>query len=199
MSIRVLTTKFIRICLPNHSTRKKDHTWKKVDPETIKINVDASFCAETHTGTCGAAARDHAGNFIAATTWVLSHVSSFDSTEINAIHRGILLASNIGCTKVTLESDSMNALSATESPEVYMGPDVTTMIEATILSLEFLEISFIHCNRDAKLVADSLAKYSSSTHLSESWEGDFPNFILPCIINDMAIIWGIKFELFKQI
>uniref|UniRef100_A0A8I6X1Y8 RNase H type-1 domain-containing protein n=1 Tax=Hordeum vulgare subsp. vulgare TaxID=112509 RepID=A0A8I6X1Y8_HORVV len=142
MSIRVLTTDFIRSCLPNHPTRKKDHTWKKPDPGTIKINVDASFCAEIRTGACGAVAKDYVGNFIAAATWVLSHVSSADSAEISAIHRGVLLASNIGCTNVTLESDSMNALEAMESPEVYMGPDVTTIIEVTILSLVFKD--FLH-------------------------------------------------------
>ncbi|KAI5006083.1 hypothetical protein ZWY2020_033326 [Hordeum vulgare] len=181
MSIRVLTTNFIRNYLPNHPTRKKDYSWQKSDPRTIKISVDASFYAETRTGACGAVARDHVGNFIATATWVLSHVSSADSAEITAIYRRVLLASNIGCTKVTLESDSMNGLAAMESPEVYMGPDVTKITEATILSLKFPEISFIHCNRDANLVAHSLAKYYSNTHLSQSWEGHSPDFILPHI------------------
>ncbi|KAE8766941.1 bidirectional sugar transporter sweet14 [Hordeum vulgare] len=135
-----------------------------------------------------AVAMDDVGNFIAAATWVLSHVSSADSDEISAIYRRVLLAYNIGCAKVTLESDSMNALAAMESSEVYMGPDVTTITEATILSLEFSEISFVHCNRDANLVADSLAKYYASTHLSQFWEGVSPDFILPRIVNDMAII-----------
>ncbi|KAI4975090.1 hypothetical protein ZWY2020_048697 [Hordeum vulgare] len=188
MSIKVLTTNFICNCLPNHPTRKKDHTWKKSNTGTIKINVDASFCAETRTGACGTIVRDHAGNFIDAATWVLSHVSSADSIEISAIHRWFYLLLILAALRLHLESDSMNALAAMKSPEVYIGPDVTTITEATILPLEFSEICFVHCNRDANLVADSLAKYCSSTHLSQSWEGDSLDFILPHIVNDMTII-----------
>ena len=58
----------------------------------MKINVDASFHADTMAGACGAMARDEHGNFIAAASWVLPHVVSADSAEINAIRSGIILA-----------------------------------------------------------------------------------------------------------
>lgn len=100
MTIRVLATNFIRSCTPKHPCRKDHHMWKKPNQGTVKINVDASFHAENVSGACEAVARDEHGNFIVAATWILPHVSSAVSTEIKAIRSGIILAYNIGCTKI---------------------------------------------------------------------------------------------------
>ena len=188
LSIKVLATNFVRANSPNQPTRMLDQIWRKPDLGIVKINVDASFHADTMAGACGAVARDEHGTFIAAASWILSHVVSADSAEIYAIRFGLILAANVGCTKIVIESDSLNALEAASNPEAYMGGDAAVIIEATILAMEFSSVSFVHCRREANLVADSLAKHCFSTRVSEVWDSFSPDFILSKIINDLAII-----------
>lgn len=116
MSIWVLATNFVRAYTPNQPIRKNDHNWKKPTDGAIKVNVDASFHAETLSGACGAIARDDRGNFLAAATCVLPHVSNVHSAELLAVRSGLTLAANLGCTKVIIESDSMVALEAISDP-----------------------------------------------------------------------------------
>ena len=73
----------------------------------------------------------------------------------------------------------MNALEVFAHPEAYMGPDTRIITEATILALEFSDITFVHCHREANLVADGLAKHCFSLNASEYWEGDAHDVILP--------------------
>lgn len=71
------------------------HLVRKPIEGTVKINVDASFCEETLSGLSGAVGRDHKGNFISATTWVLPHVRSAESAELSAIRNDLYLAGRI--------------------------------------------------------------------------------------------------------
>ena len=88
VSIKVLVTNFVRAATPKHLVRKPIEG-------TVNINVDVSFCEETLSGLSGAMARDHKGNFISATTWVLPHVRSAESAEPSAIRNGLYLAGRI--------------------------------------------------------------------------------------------------------
>ena len=97
--VRVLATNFVRAATLNHPIRKEIHTSKKPMEGTVRINIDASFHAETLSGSSGEVARDYKGNFIAATIWVLPHISTAESAEINAIRNGLFLAGNMGCRK----------------------------------------------------------------------------------------------------
>lgn len=124
--------------------------------------MDASFHAENMSGACGVVARDEHGNFLTVASWTLLHVSLAESAEIRAIRSGITLASNIGCTKVIMEYDCMNALEAIAHPEAYLGPDIPIITEATLVDLEFPAITFVHCYRKANLVVDRLAKHCLS-------------------------------------
>ena len=145
--IKVLATNFVRANSPNQPTRKLDQIWRKPDSGIVKINVDASFHADTMAGACGAVARDEHGTFIAAASWILPHVVSADSAEIYAIRFGLILAANIGCTKIVIESYSLNALEAASNPEAYMGGDAAVITEATILAMEFSTVSCVRCCR----------------------------------------------------
>ena len=51
----------------------------------VKINVDASFCAENLYGATSVVARDDRGDFIAAANWFIPHVSNVDAAEIIAV------------------------------------------------------------------------------------------------------------------
>lgn len=68
ISIRALATNFIRASTPNQPLRKNDELWKRPMAGIVKVNVDASFRAETLSGGTGVVAHDDHGNFIAAAT-----------------------------------------------------------------------------------------------------------------------------------
>lgn len=164
-----------------------NHQWKKQAEGAVKVNVDASFHADNFSGACGAVARDDRGNFLAATTCAIPHVSSASSAELSAIRCGLILATNLGCTKLILESDCMTALEAISDPNTYMGIDLPIVAECSLMAMEFESISFTHCSREANMVADGLAKHSFSLRKSETWDA-VPNFILHSYVNDLALI-----------
>jgi hypothetical protein len=69
-----------------------------------------------------------------------------------------------------------------------MGPDVPVLAECTQLTTDFASVSYVYCCREANQVADSLAKHSFKTRLSEFSDYNIPDFILLHIVNDMAVI-----------
>ena len=184
--IHALALNFTRAAA-KQTTAPRRNTWPIVLAAQQFLNVDASFIEDLHTGSCGAIVRDHRGNFIAATRRVFPHVPPVDPVEIKAI-RYLIIAANIGFTKIAIESDNMNTLEAASDPDASMGGDAAIITEATILAMEFSNISFVRCCREANLVADCLAKHCFSTRTSEFWDSSPPDFILPNIVNDLAII-----------
>ena len=140
------------------------------------------------TGACGAIAQDDRGNFLAAGTCVLRHAFRADSVEVMAIRSGLILAENLGCTELIIESDNMLVLKDISDPNVYMGTDVSIITECSFMAMEFASIDFVHCSREANMVADCLAKHCFRINKSESWESNVPDFILHHYVNDLAII-----------
>ena len=51
------------------------------------------------------------------------------------------LLANVGCTKIVIESDSLNALEAASNPEAYMGGDAAVITEERILAMEFSAVA----------------------------------------------------------
>lgn len=188
MSIRVLATNFLRANTPNQAVRKRNQVWKKPEVGVVKINVDASFLADNFSGSCGVIARNDQGQFLGATTQLIPHVSTIEEAEMIAIRCGLNLATNLGCTKLVIESDSTSALEAISDPYAYMGTAVPIIAECSLMSMEFAHISFYHCSREANSVADALAKHCISMRKSEVWETNIPDFILHLFVNDLAII-----------
>ena len=134
--------------------------WKKPDRGAVKINVDASFCAENLSGATGAVARDDKGDFIASANWFIPHVSNVDAAEIIAVRNGMILSERIGCNSLIIESDSTVAVEAFNQQETYFGPEAAIIRECKQMELEFAKTFFVHCFRKANEVADSLARNS---------------------------------------
>ncbi|KAM3332208.1 hypothetical protein ACQJBY_027798 [Aegilops geniculata] len=161
--------------------------WKKPTSGRVKINVDAAFSSENMTGATGAVARDDRGEFIAATSWFISHVTSAESAEVVAIRNGMLLAANVGCNSLILESDSTNAVDIINQ-EDYLGQEVSIYMECQQLGSDFAKVNVIHCFREANCVADSIAKNALSTRSSMIWDEVVPDFISLQIVNNLAIV-----------
>ncbi|XBJ18906.1 hypothetical protein VPH35_009968 [Triticum aestivum] len=161
--------------------------WKKPTSGRVKINVDAAFSPENMTGATGAVARDDRGDFIAATSCFISHVTSAKSAEVVAIRNGLILAMTIGCNSLILESDSSNAVDIINQ-EDYLGQEVSIYMECRHLGSDFAKVEVIHCFREANSVADSIAKNALSTRSSMVSDEGVPDFISLQIVNDLAIV-----------
>ncbi|XP_073357688.1 uncharacterized protein [Aegilops tauschii subsp. strangulata] len=150
--------------------------WKRPNRGSVKINVDASYNAETLSGPTGAIARDDKGQFLSAATWYIPHVSSAVSAELIAIRNGLYLAANIGCNRVIIESDSALAIEAVNNHDNYFGQDAATVVECKMLASDYASASFDNCFREANSMADSLAKFSF-TSTSSVWDSTPPDLI----------------------
>jgi hypothetical protein len=92
-------------------------SWSRPLPRQVKINVDAAFCADQAEGAVGVVARDYKGQFIAAATRHLPHVSSVMMAEALAMKDGLSLANRLGCNSVLAESDSLEMIQACSGEE----------------------------------------------------------------------------------
>jgi hypothetical protein len=72
----------------------------------LKLNVDASFSAESHSGATGDVIRNCRGDFIAASSTFIPHVGSPQMAEAIAMLHGLRLANDKGCNNIEAESDS---------------------------------------------------------------------------------------------
>uniref|UniRef100_A0A453DP78 RNase H type-1 domain-containing protein n=1 Tax=Aegilops tauschii subsp. strangulata TaxID=200361 RepID=A0A453DP78_AEGTS len=162
--------------------------WKKPTTGVVKINVDESFHAETLSGATGAVVPNDHGEFIAAATWYLAHISTVDSPEINAIRNGFMLATNRGCNRLIIESDSTFAVQGVNQADAYLGSDLSIIVECGQLAADFTSTTVVQWFGEANEVVNGLAKHASSSRYSTFWDSYFPDFISPFLVNHLAII-----------
>ena len=72
---------------------------------------DASFDNDTCSGATGAVIRDDTGDFIAASSCLIPFVQDATMAEARALRDGLLLAGQIGCTKIIVNSDCWDVIS----------------------------------------------------------------------------------------
>uniref|UniRef100_M8BIU0 RNase H type-1 domain-containing protein n=1 Tax=Aegilops tauschii TaxID=37682 RepID=M8BIU0_AEGTA len=154
ISIKVLATNFIRASKLKIRKRKWDHIWKKPVKGFRKINVDFSFSTETLSEATRLVARDDHGNFIAAMSWFVPHVSTVDSVGILAMRNGLYLAATIGCDKLIIESDNSFAIDVVKGEDGYSRPNVPVIVEWKQLASDGSRVDFLHCFREANEVAE---------------------------------------------
>jgi ribonuclease HI len=79
------------------------------------VNVDASYCQETHRGAWDFIARVDDGSFVAAGTGAMNHLTSALHAEASACVAAIERMSDTGAFRVIFESDSLNLVNALTS------------------------------------------------------------------------------------
>jgi hypothetical protein len=79
------------------------------------LNLDAFFHEDSCSGATGAILRDFQGNFVAASTKYLPHVSMVAMAEALTMRKGLYLANRMGCNNVIAESNF------TETAEACLG------------------------------------------------------------------------------
>lgn len=105
-AIVALTLNFVRVAGKTNAAPRLNK-WKPALENQQILNVDASFCEEDYSGSCGAIVRDHRGNFISASTATLEHVADIVSAEAAALLEGLKLLQNLGCSAYSGELQSV--------------------------------------------------------------------------------------------
>jgi hypothetical protein len=100
--------KFSRSCKINSGIRR--HGWEKPPEGFVKLNIDAAFSIDSLSGATEAAIRDDHGIFIAGSCCGLPHVADAASAEARALRDGLILAGQVGCNKLVINSDCMKVI-----------------------------------------------------------------------------------------
>jgi ribonuclease HI len=161
--------------------------WKKPEPRHVKLNVNASFYAETGAGAAGAIIRDFRGTFVAAAGVFISHVASASMAEALAMKHGLELANRLGLNRVQAESDSTEVIEACNGEGRWWSDASTIYANCVDLVTTIGSVSFSHCPREANHVAHEIASFCFSNRLSSSWDDDPPSFIIDKIVNDVTV------------
>jgi ribonuclease HI len=84
--------------------------WEKPKEGYTKLNVDASFYDQSFIGATGAVIRDDQVIFLAGSCCSIASISDAATAEARALRDGLLLAGQVGCTKLVVNSDCMDVI-----------------------------------------------------------------------------------------
>lgn len=102
--------------------------------------------------------RNSRGEAIAGASELIYHVLNAQTSETLALLRGLKLLSEIGCTKVTVESDCLELIEARSGKIEILGPNVAILADFFHIAHEILGICFKHCPSEANGLAHFLAR-----------------------------------------
>ncbi|XP_071680144.1 uncharacterized protein [Lolium perenne] len=120
----------------------------------VKLNVDACYDVNSGTGSCGAIIRDHRGMFIGACNRTIPFVSDAPSAEAMGLHDGLLLAGQVGCNRIEINSDCIEVIETMNDGGNSLGPAAAIYEECNFLGRNFAVAKFAHCPREANVAAD---------------------------------------------
>jgi ribonuclease HI len=163
------------------------HGWLKPRENFVKLNVDAGFCADTGSGSTGAIIRDDKGGFLATSCCGIPFISDPSTAEARALRDGLILAGQIVCNRLEVNSDCMDVIDVMENGRNSLGPAAAIYEECSFLCRNFTETQFSHCPREANMAAHELARHSGGTE-SIVWLDDPPDFILSVLADDASIM-----------
>jgi hypothetical protein len=130
-----------------------------------------------HAREPGAVIRDDRGIFIACSNCGIPSISDAATTESRALRDGLLLANQVGCTKLIVRSDCMYIVST-----MLDGGNSIAFVaiyeECSFLIRGFSHVIFSHSNRECNRVTHTLTCKEEGPH--SIWMEDPPNFISSC-------------------
>jgi ribonuclease HI len=183
-SIKALTANYGVAC---GISVQKDYDWDKPPRGSLKLNVDASYFPDG-SGAAAAVLRNDKGEAIAGIACPLGNMQSATSAEAMAILKGLDFLENIGCDAAYIESDSTEVIEACSGTIDIMGPYSAILADCFQKASSMRMVKFIHCRREANMVAHHLAKRAYETRSSIHWRDRPPDFILPFVLRDMTLL-----------
>ena len=148
--------------------------------------MDASYDVDSLQGTVGVVLRDSSGKFLAAGNNRAGDCMDVFMAEALALRFGMHLASSVGCTRVIVNSDSMDVITAKDGG-ITSGSSAAILDDCFHMARDFTHVRFEHCHREANSVADELARLCKFS-LPNSWFDDAPIAIMPLLVKYDVLI-----------
>jgi ribonuclease HI len=184
LSISALALNYFRALKKNAGIRR--HGWERPKEDFVKLNIDAAFSHEYFSGATGAVLRDDKGRFIAGSSCGNDHIGDAPTAEARALRDGFILTSQMGCSKLEVNSDCMEVINIMEQDGNSAGPAAAIYEECAFLARGFAKIIFSHCPRESNRVAHSLAAKAQG-YQSVVWIDEPPVFILAELADDVSL------------
>lgn len=107
--------------------------------------------------------------FIAASCSLIPHVSDAHTAETLALKHGLMLANDLGFHSIQIESDSIEVINACSGQERIWSGASAVYAECFIMAGMIGSVHFMHCNREANVVAHNLAKFAYDRNETCNW------------------------------
>ena len=105
---------------------------------------------------------------------------------------GLRLAEGLGCTSITVESDSIEVVEAVINPDDYRGIGAVIIDDCRELLMTLgratLHYCPQHCPQEANQAAHELARRGATHGPGEAWFEDVPNFLSSVLQNNLVNI-----------
>jgi ribonuclease HI len=161
------------------------HGWVRPKEDYVKLNVDASFDADSGFGAAGVIIRDEHGLFVAGSNCIIPFVDSVATAEAMALRDGLTKAESMGCSRLVVNSDCIEVIQIMKNGGYTQGPAAAIYDDCVYLCREFVDVIFEHCPREANNAAHVLAREAVvNPHV---WVDDPPDFLVDVIANDVSV------------
>ena len=154
--------------------------WSPPPIDVVAISVDAAVRAENRRVGLGIMARDSKGVVLGAETTVLHLGLSPQVAEASAVFHGMLFALDKGWSRIVIQSDCMEVISAIQKRGARATELGTVLNDIFILVSRFENISFIFHPRGCNKAAHVLASYACNFVSGASWSDSAP----PCVLHE---------------
>ena len=162
--------------------------WKPPPSGYYKLNVDASFFAESKKGGWGFVARDNDGVFLEAGAGNISRAADALQAEAMAALRGLEKAAELGMTRIVLETNAATLGNVLTSEVMDRSSNGCLFRQIRdFMSSQFVQFEISVCSRACNKVADCFAAYGAcvlDTDSSVFWS-DAPNFVTDLVSGDL--------------
>jgi ribonuclease HI len=186
MAIIALAMNYKRAAKVNARARKG---WVPPPEGMLMLNIDASVDSQTNTGSTGAVLRDSKGMCIAASHDYLANVADVHSAETWALKHGLMLAQHVGVTRLMVRTDCVEVAETMQEGGGSATVAAAIYDDCVRLWREFVNISIEHCDREANVVAHTLARQAFRSKSSYMWVDETPDFILGVTANDVTVLY----------
>ncbi|XVF12979.1 hypothetical protein REPUB_Repub08aG0167000 [Reevesia pubescens] len=147
----------------------------------VKLNVDASFCAQNGVAGLGSVLRDCGGNILSSAVTKERLTQSVLHAEVKAILFGLRLVFQQGYEAIVVESDSSLAVTevSKKGDSFWDGNAIT--LEILRFARLFVSCRFEYVKRQANHLAHSLASLDCLPGHQRVWMGCLPIDVCNCV------------------
>ncbi|XP_055961043.1 uncharacterized protein LOC130015280 [Mercurialis annua] len=157
-------------------------TWQPPPTSAIKVNTDAAVSTERKRSVAGAVCRDSSGRVIKGGVCVLNGVVDSELAEALAVQFGMKLASEVECSELLVESDSLGVIQRLHNP-LNAIDHIQLIIEDCLAIPLNSSVRFQHVRRHCNHIAHTIAKWGMFIGRDYSFDGDLPYPINELFVN----------------